>query len=405
VPPSDTSSSAIFSLEPVSVPRASWRETFNRVLSVVAHADPVLAALAALFVGLWAVNAVQGWITFVSVARELAHIAPWLAASVVIAAAARATGADAFAARAFTGREGRMIVAASLIGAVLPFCSCGVIPLVAGLLGAGVPLAPVMAFWISSPLMDPTQFFIAAGTIGVGFAAAKLVGAVGMGLLSGFGTMALVRMRWLDAPAALRLSPTAGKSSCSGSKPAPMPVAATSCCGSAKAPSMAVDESANCAPKPASTGSTVVWRFWTDPSRAQRFLTTAASTGWFLTRWLAVAYALESLMVAWLPVDTVATWLGAGAGLVAVPLAVAIGIPVYLNSFAAIPFVSGLIGLGMSPATGLAFMLASSATGSPCLVAVWALAKPRAFALYIGFAVLGALIVGYVYTAVLAATV
>jgi uncharacterized membrane protein YraQ (UPF0718 family) len=158
------------------------------------------------------------------------------------------------------------------------------------------------------------------------------------------------------------------------------------------------------APKATPNQSAVIWRFWTDPIRSQRFLTTATSTGWFLIRWLAVAYALESLMVAWLPVDAVSAWLGTGAGLFAIPLAVAIGVPVYLSSFAAIPFVSGLIGLGMSPATGLAFMLASSATGFPAMVAVWALVKPRAFALYIGFALIGALIAGYAYLAVLALT-
>jgi hypothetical protein len=139
----------------------------------------------------------------------------------------------------------------------------------------------------------------------------------------------------------------------------------------------------------------VVWRFWSDPIRSQRLLTTATTTGWFLVRWLAVAYAIESLMIAWLPVGAVGTWLGAGAGPLAVPIAVAIGIPIYLNSFAAIPFVSGLIGLGMSPATGMAFMLATSATGFPAIVAVWALVKPRAFALYLGFAIVGAVIAGY----------
>ena len=39
-----------------------------------------------------------------------------------------------------------MIAAAALFGSLSPFCSCGVIPIVAGLLGVGVPLAPVMAF-------------------------------------------------------------------------------------------------------------------------------------------------------------------------------------------------------------------------------------------------------------------
>jgi uncharacterized protein len=47
-------------------------------------------------------------------------------------------------------------------------------------------------------------------------------------------------------------------------------------------------------------------------------------------------------------------------------------------------------------------MLATSATGFPAIVAVWALVKPRAFALYLGFAITGAMIAGYVYAATLA---
>ena len=374
----------------------------SRIRNVLVRVDLVLVALAVLLVALAIFSGPQAWNTACYVARELADIGPWLAASVVIAAAARASGADALAARAFTGRQSRMIVVASLIGALLPFCSCGVIPLVAGLLTAGVPLAPVMAFWISSPLMDPTQFFIAAGVLGLGFAVAKMAAAVGMGLLSGFGTMALIRMGWLNAPAALRTTVTANVSSCCGSKASLPTVAAKSCCGSAQPKIAAVKASSGCAPKQAPTGGIIAWRFWSDAARSQRFLITATTTGWFLLRWLAVAYALESLMVAWLPVGVVGHWLGAGAGLLAVPTAVLIGIPVYLNSFAGIPFVAGLVKLGMSPATGLAFMLATSATGFPAMVAVWALVKPRAFALYLGFAVTGALLAGYAYTAVLA---
>ena len=49
----------------------------------------------------------------------------------------------------------------------------------------------------------------------------------------------------------------------------------------------------------------------------------------------------------------------------------------------------------------MAFMLATSATGFPAMVAVWALVKPRAFALYLGFAIIGAVIAGYTYAAAL----
>jgi uncharacterized membrane protein YraQ (UPF0718 family) len=378
------------------------KDSLRRLARPVQHLDYVLVALVVLFAGLYLYSPDQALATLRYVGGELAHIGPWLAGSVFIAAAAKATGVDAFAARAFRGHQSRMIVVASLIGALLPFCSCGVIPLVAGLLGAGVPLAPVMAFWISSPLMDPTQFILAAGVLGGGFAIAKMISAIGMGMLSGFGTMVLIRAGWLDAPAALRIASSPATSCCGSTAAAPSPPPPKACCGSTEQTSIPAAAESCCGSKPSATGSLMVWRFWNDAARSQRFLTTATTTGWFLARWLAVAYAIESLMMAWLPVGAVGTWLGAGAGPLAVPLAVAIGIPIYLNSFAAIPFVSGLLGLGMSPATGLAFMLATSATGFPAMVAVWALVKPRAFALYLGFAVTGALIAGYAYAAVLA---
>lgn len=397
--PSDSSATTTFLTEPGPAMSPS---VSRRTRGVLSHIDFVLVALGALLIGLWIYSSAQASSTLLYVARELTQIAPWLAGSVVIAAAVRASGADALAARAFTGRQSRMIVVASLIGALLPFCSCGVIPLVAGFLAAGVPLAPVMAFWIASPLMDPTQFFIAAGVLGLGFAIAKMAAAIGMGLLAGFGTMSLIRLGWLNAPAALRSAVLPTTSSCCGLKAEPAPIASAACCGSAKPQTAGVATTSCCGSKASRTSSAVIWRFWTDAERSQRFLTTATTTGWFLLRWLAVAYALESLMVAWLPVTVIGNWLGAGAGLLAVPTAVLIGLPVYLNSFAAIPFVSGLVNLGMSPATGLAFLLASSATGFPAMVAVWALVKPRAFALYIGFAMSGALLAGYAYTAALA---
>jgi len=128
----------------------------RQIASRLPHIDFVLVALVVLFGGLYLYSPDQAFRTIRYVAGELAHIGPWLAGSVMVAAAAKATGADSLAARAFRGRQS---VIASLVGALLPFCSCGVIPLVAGLLGAGVPLAPVMAFWISSPLMDPTTIF------------------------------------------------------------------------------------------------------------------------------------------------------------------------------------------------------------------------------------------------------
>jgi hypothetical protein len=86
---------------------------------------------------------------------NLVQIAPFLGLAIGLAAYAKASGADGLIAHVFSGRLGFMIVAAALFGGLSPFCSCGVIPLIAALLAMGVPLPAVMAFWLASPIMDP----------------------------------------------------------------------------------------------------------------------------------------------------------------------------------------------------------------------------------------------------------
>jgi uncharacterized protein len=69
-----------------------------------------------------------------------------------------------------------------------------------------------------------------------------------------------------------------------------------------------------------------------------------------------------------------------------------------------LPFVAGLIQLGMSAPAGLAFLLATTATGFAAMTAVWAWCGRKVFALYIAFAVVGALLAGYAYAVVLDAS-
>ena len=350
----------------LDVTRRSFAFTLFQGASALARRiDRVVLSLVSLTLVLLIFDAQLARRTAGYVASELAHLAPWFTLSVFFAAAAKATGGDAIVARAFAGREWRMIPLAAIVGGLTPFCSCGVIPLVAGLLGAGVPLAPVMAFWIASPLMDPTQFFVIAGTLGIGFAIAKTAAAIGMGLLAGYGTTFLTQTGLLSTHDTLRI--TVKPKSCSAKQ------------GAISKP---------------------VWRFWKEAERTQVFFTASATTTWFLIRWLALAFVIESLMTAWLPPEAIAQWLGTGP--YAIPLAVLIGVPVYINGLAAVPFVGGLIQLGMNPPAGLAFMLATTATGFAVMTTLWALVRPKVFALYLAFAVLGALLAGYAYELVLA---
>jgi uncharacterized membrane protein YraQ (UPF0718 family) len=56
---------------------------------------------------------------------------------------------------------------AATLGALTPFCSYSTIPVLAGLLRSGVPFGPTMAFLFASPLLDPVVVGVLVFLIGV----------------------------------------------------------------------------------------------------------------------------------------------------------------------------------------------------------------------------------------------
>jgi hypothetical protein len=340
---------------------ATASDTISRLSGRALTVDRAWLAVAAIFALLLVLAPDQAARSVRFTAESLWGVLPFLLLSIAIAAYAKASGADNLIARAFQGRTVPMIVFAALMGALSPFCSCGVIPLIAALLAMGVPLAPVMAFWLASPLMDPSMFVLTAATLGTGFAVAKTLAAIGIGLLGGFGTFALQRSGLLGAQP-LRVG--AGDGGCAGAK--------------VRRP------------------KEVVWRFWHDPARRQAFAVGARQNLVFLGKWLTLAFILESLMVAYVPADLIVTAVG-GSGFWPVLGATFVGVPAYLNGYAALPLVAGLVQQGMAPGAGMAFLLAGGVTSIPAAIAVYALARPPVFAAYLGFAFVGTLTTGLLY--------
>ena len=286
--------------------------------------------------------------------------APYLLLSIGIAAWAGATGADNLVAKAFKGAPILMIGLGALAGGLSPFCSCGVIPLIAALLSMGVPLSAVMAFWLASPIMDPSMFFLTTGVLGLEFAVAKTFAAIGLGLFGGVVVDLMSRGGALTEP----LREGVGNGGCGGAK--------------------------------MHTPQPVVWRFWTEAERREKFVGTAWTTTLFLAKWLLLAFVLESLMLAWIPAETVTATLG-GEGLMPIVIATLVGVPAYLNGYAALPLIGGLIEQGMVPGAGLAFLVAGGVTSIPAAMAVWALARPQVFALYIALSLSGAFAFGLLF--------
>ena len=95
----------------------------------------------------------------------------------------------------------------------------------------------------------------------------------------------------------------------------------------------------------------VIWKFWQEEERVAKFITEGIKTTLFLAKWLTLAFLLESLMMAWLPAELIARSLG-GSGLMPIIIATLVGVPAYLNGYAALPLVGELIRQGMTPGAG-----------------------------------------------------
>ncbi len=290
---------------------------------------------------------------------SMVGILPFLVIAVTLAALTRATGADRLIARAFAGHPARAVVIATLAGALSPFCSCGVVPIIAALLRARVPLAPVMAFWIASPIMDPEMFVLTAAGISAEFAVAKTIVTVMMGLLAGYGIYMVRDHAGFNAP-------------------------------------LRADQQGATCTSSLSTGP-VQWRFWNLPDHRGLFLSELSSTSLFLGKWLLLAFFLESLMITYIPADVITALLGSGSWY-EIPLAAMAGIPAYLNGYAAIPLMGGLIDMGMDPGAAMAFMTAGGVSSIPAAMAVAVLVKRPVFAAYILLGLSGSMVTALLYT-------
>ena len=297
--------------------------------------------------------------TLAFVRDALLSTAPFILFAIAAVAYLKASGAESLVARAFVGRERRMIVLAALVGGLAPFCSCQVIPFIAGLLALGTPLSAVMAFWLASPLIDPPALLITAGALGWNFAIAKTIAAVSIGLLGGFSIMAASRAGWFASPLRPRPASTCGAAKFSGQP---------------------------------------VWKFWREGERRQSFALEARFNALFLLKWLTLAYVLESLLITYVPAEAISSVVG-GAGIGPIVLSAAIGAPAYLNSYAAPALVSGLMQQGMGAGAAMAFMVGGAVSSLPAMTAVFALVRRPVFAAYVVLGFVGAVLSGLAFEA------
>ena len=320
----------------------------------------VWAALTLAFaVGLFLWKPEQAAATLAFVVAGMVDIAPLVVPGVLASAWVNASGASNHIARAFEGNRAIAILAAAAAGAITPVCGVAVLPLMAGLLAGGVPLAPVMAFWLSSPVTDPAMFAVTAGTLGFGFAIGKTLAAFGIGLLGGAVTAALAGFVWTRSP--LRRNGIAASLGSDCCTPVPFRLA-----------------------------------IWQDQRRRAQF----GKEVWAMTRLILVclsfAFAAEHLMQQLLAPQALAAYVGSQSDW-AIPLAVFVGAPAYLDGYAALPLTRGLIDHGMSPGAAMAFLVSGGVVSIWGALAIVPVLRAKPFVLYLTLAVIGSLSAGWLF--------
>lgn len=311
------------------------------ILAVVLATEPVLATARFVITGL--INA-----------------SPLVIPGVLLAAWIAASGAGDHIARVFSGHLVVTVISASLAGALLPVCGITVLPLMAGLLASRVPLAPVMAFWLASPVTGPPMFAATAATLGWEFAMAKMIAAIGLGVFGGLVTGLLQGASWASQP--LRENGVVGKLGA-----------------------------------PCGQGSEGVrLDFWTEAGRRARFAREALSITRLILLVLAPAFAAEYWLNALLSPEALSPFVGADSAF-AVPLAVLVGAPAYVDGYVALPLTRALMEAGMAPGAAMAFLVAGGVVSIWGALAIAPVLKLRPFLLYLALAVSGSMLAGWLF--------
>ncbi|MFO7538086.1 MAG: permease [Chloroflexota bacterium] len=339
---------------------------------------------------------------------------PYLLITIPLAVAVNLSGASKYISRAFQASPLVAIMLATVVGAFSPFCSCSVIPVVASLLISGVPLAPVMAFWIASPSMDPEIFFLSVAMLGWELALWRFMGTLLLSLSAGFLTHILMEQGWLGAEI-LRTRQVStltvrqlwqnGWTWLKGSvrvKQSAIGIISPPILLTAEAVAVAPADGGGPAdggdPRAAAgdctqAGSCQVQK---RPSWQQRLWPETWAATRLVVQFMALAFFLEALILLFVPQEWIVGLLG-NQNQWAVPLAALLGMPVYTSNITALPLIGGMLNQGMNPAAALAFLIAGPTTTLPAMTAVWGLVQRRVFILYIAYALVGSVVLGLVY--------
>jgi uncharacterized membrane protein YraQ (UPF0718 family) len=231
-------------------------------------------------------------------------------------------------------------ILAALLGIVTPFCSCSAVPLFIGFIEAGVPLGVTFSFLISSPMVNEVAVVLLWGLFGWKIAVIYLVTGLLVAIIAGMIIGKLKLEKWVES----------------------------------------------------------VQQAFKD-----RLVYARENTMDILKKvwaYVLVAIGIGGFIHGYVPEDFLVRYAGPQNPF-GVPVAVALGVPLYSNAAGVIPIVYALMEKGMSMGTVLAFMMAVTALSLPEMIILRKVLKVPLLGVFVGIMTVTIIGVGYLFNAIL----
>jgi len=289
-----------------------------------------------------------------------AEASPWLLLGLLIAGLMKAWVPSKILSK-HLGKGKSAIVKAALIGAPLPLCSCGVIPVATELRRSGASAPATASFLVATPETGIDSVSVSYALLGPVFAIYRPFAAIMSAIITGL-FVSTVKSEAIKH--SVIKSEQATSSCCSSNT---IKEETTSSCCSTKPQIEEIKtepEVSSCC----STAAVSMIETQTIPPTLLDDLVGKTKTGVYYAAtkliddiiiWLAIGLVFAAIIRTFLPQEFLLSY---GSGLPAMLLMIAISIPMYICATASTPIAAGFIMAGLSPGTALVFMMAGPAT-------------------------------------------
>lgn len=244
-------------------------------------------------------------------------------------------------------------ILAALLGVVTPFCSCSAVPLFIGFVEAGVPLGVTFSFLISSPMVNEVAVVLLWGLFGWKIAAIYMGAGLLVAVFGGFIIGRLKLEKWIEEYV-YKIHMGEGQESEKKSFSDRIEYAKQNTVDILKK----------------------VWIF------------------------ILIAIGIGGFIHGYVPQDFLTAYAGPDNPF-AVPVAVALGVPLYSNAAGVIPIVYALMEKGLSLGTVLAFMMAVTALSLPEMIILRKVVKVPLLAVFVGIMTATIIAIGYLFNAIM----